>query len=1383
VSSVGSVSLRVLPDTSQFSTRLSQQLRNAGSAVAVPIELDRSSIATYRAHVANLTRPVTLPVLVQLERAALAQYRAQLANLTRPQQVDVSVNLQGEQEAQARLGRLAEDRTSNVRVDVDQSAASSISRITSAAGSALGAVAGLGSKLTLLGSAAPAVGALVSTVAAIAPAAAVAVPAVAALGSALGAIKLGTSGLGDAFKEAFNPAASAASGAASAARQVEQAQRSLADAQRAVGDAQRAAAEQVAQAQKAVIAAERDLLDAQREAKRAQEDLTDAREEARRALQDMQLQLSGAKLDEREAVLRVKEAQEELNKTLLDPRASETDKERAQLRLDQAKQGLKEQQVETRRLARDTADAAEAGVEGSDQVKAAKDRLAQANQNVADKTQAVKDAEAAVAKTQADGARQVADAKRAVADASRALAEAQAASAAQTAKLTENFSKLSPNAQSFVNAVKGLKPAWDSMKLGVQDRLFAGLGSRLSDVGARVIPILRSGLEGTAGVLNQMAKGALEAVDNLAKTGMLKQILDGATKSLGPLKNAPKQIVTALGQVAVAAQPSFERIMQGLGGVIDRVTEKIGKAFESGKLEDAISTAVDLLGDLLDVAGNLGTIFKNVFMAGSEEGGGFIGVLKTITAEIAKVTASPQVQGGLQALFSVMGTLATTAAPLLGEALKWIGEIFQQLGPPLEVVISELGKALGPVLEELGPVAVEIARAFGEILVALSPLLPVLGDLLVAALKPLVPVFGVIGDAIARLSPVISEVAKQLGPALTPVVEGLVKVIAQLVTDHADLFLEILEEIKPVLPELLTSLVQLGITFGNLLAALAPLLPQITMLAVRIVGKLLPVLIEIAPYLIKLIDLFLRFATKVIEKIVVPAVIWLSDKLGWAFDKITGAARWLWREVGEKVFKWLADKAKWLYREGIRPAFDWISDKAKWLYSKGLKPAFDKMREGVDNLKRAFEKAKDGIGAAWEKLKDVSKRPVRFFVETVYNQGLVRVWNATAAKLPGIGKLDEMKLPRGFATGGVLPGYTPGKDVHRFYSPTGGLLDLSGGEAVMRPEFTRAVGKGTIDALNAAARQGGVQGVRSALTGGLPRQAFWDGGIIGDLWDKAKNSSVGQKIGDVVGKGVDWARESLAGFARRALKSLLGSLSLPERKNPTWETAIRTVPVQMANKLIKFIKGKEAEGEVPGSVSVAGYRPSAGVKQWTSVVLQALNMVGQPASLLNTTLRRMQQESGGNPTIVNKWDSNWLAGYPSVGLMQVIRPTFQAYAGRMRNKGPFSYGVSVDPLANVYASMRYALAQYGSLSRAYNRPGGYDQGGWLPQGVSTVVNQTGKPEAILNPQQWDAMVALAEKAKRDMGGGKSFTIVNPPHPTVEKQIIDAQHRYELLHGH
>ncbi|MFD0384696.1 hypothetical protein ACFQ2B_27975 [Streptomyces stramineus] len=56
--------------------------------------------------------------------------------------------------------------------------------------------------------------------------------------------------------------------------------------------------------------------------------------------------------------------------------------------------------------------------------------------------------------------------------------------------------------------------------------------------------------------------------------------------------------------------------------------------------------------------------------------------------------------------------------------------------------------------------------------------------------------------------------------------------------------------------------------------------------------------------------------------------------------------------------------------------------------------------------------------------------------------------------------------------------------------------------------------------------------------------------------------------------------------------------------------------------------------------------------------------------------------------------------------------------------------------------MRYALARYGSLASAYNRPGGYDNGGWLMPG-QLAYNGLRTPEAILTPPQWQALSVAA----------------------------------------
>lgn len=124
-----------------------------------------------------------------------------------------------------------------------------------------------------------------------------------------------------------------------------------------------------------------------------------------------------------------------------------------------------------------------------------------------------------------------------------------------------------------------------------------------------------------------------------------------------------------------------------------------------------------------------------------------------------------------------------------------------------------------------------------------------------------------------------------------------------------------------------------------------------------------------------------------------------------------------------------------------------------------------------------------------------------------------------------------------------------------------------------------------------------------------------------------------------------------------------------------------------------------------GSSSLANYNPSAGVNQWKSTVIRALKMEGQYSEAnVARTLYQMQTESGGNPRAINNWDSNAKKGTPSKGLMQVIDPTFQAYARAGYNKNIY------DPLSNILASIRYAVARYGSLVNAY-RGVGYANGG------------------------------------------------------------------------
>lgn len=113
-------------------------------------------------------------------------------------------------------------------------------------------------------------------------------------------------------------------------------------------------------------------------------------------------------------------------------------------------------------------------------------------------------------------------------------------------------------------------------------------------------------------------------------------------------------------------------------------------------------------------------------------------------------------------------------------------------------------------------------------------------------------------------------------------------------------------------------------------------------------------------------------------------------------------------------------------------------------------------------------------------------------------------------------------------------------------------------------------------------------------------------------------------------------------------------------------------------------------------VSVSG--APGQIDTWISEATAVLEANGTPASKINPQdiWIIIEHESSGNPSIVNTWDINAQEGHPSIGLMQVIQPTFDTY------KLPGHDDIR-NPVDNIIAGVRYALANYqGSLS---NVPG------------------------------------------------------------------------------
>lgn len=245
------------------------------------------------------------------------------------------------------------------------------------------------------------------------------------------------------------------------------------------------------------------------------------------------------------------------------------------------------------------------------------------------------------------------------------------------------------------------------------------------------------------------------------------------------------------------------------------------------------------------------------------------------------------------------------------------------------------------------------------------------------------------------------------------------------------------------------------------------------------------------------------------NSVIQPVVDWFQNTAWPTFRKVIGF-------IGDKFesFKRGLDKVwSFIRKNVIQPVADW--------FEKTIEPKLSRVTERISD---AFDTMKAGIQTAWDAVKDAARAPVRFVVEDVYNDTLRSTFNGVADKLNLKSKWRLPAASVGFATGGIMPGYTPGRDVHEFVSPTGGRLSLSGGEPILRPEAGRALGSDWVHGINAAARGGGVSGVQSFL--GAGHQEFAGGGIWGSIkgaagdawgWAKDKASTIAEAVADPAG--------------------------------------------------------------------------------------------------------------------------------------------------------------------------------------------------------------------------------------------------------------------------
>lgn len=411
--------------------------------------------------------------------------------------------------------------------------------------------------------------------------------------------------------------------------------------------------------------------------------------------------------------------------------------------------------------------------------------------------------------------------------------------------------------------------------------------------------------------------------------------------------------------------------------------------------------------------------------------------------------------------------------------------------------------------------------------------------------------------------------------------------------------------------------------------------------------------------------------------------------------------------------------------DGIKSTVNTV---AMW-FQNTLKPIFDTV---TDNIKTAFDNMKSGIQTIWDGVKSVAAKPINFIINTVYRDGIKKTADSIADKLGLSLRLPDVSAIPGYATGGVLPGYSPGRDIYHFYSPDGGgAIALSGGEAIMRPEWVRAVGgPAAIHRMNAAAR-GSSGGHIPGGDRGAEFAAFAKGGI----WDKIKGTvSAGvQSASDWISSAAD-AASSIISDPLGAVENLITApVKVLMRGLPGsgfFHDFAAAMPQKWIDGFGDWLKGQTATMAASDIVNAArmaigatyvwgGSSIPPGV-DCSGLVYWAAHQMGSNIPRLTAAGYQAGSTPGGS---LNTPGTLLFWGYPAHHI------AIASGNGMMVEAPTFGIPVRETPI-------------YGNPSTGLYK---FDSGGLLQPGLTTVLNATGKPEPVFTGGQWDKIDDLLTK--------------------------------------
>lgn len=779
-------------------------------------------------------------------------------------------------------------------------------------------------------------------------------------------------------------------------------------------------------------------------------------------------------------------------------------------------------------------------------------------------------------------------------------------------------------------------------------------------------------MRGINGLMQHFGLSATDAMD------MLVAGTQGGLDKTNELGDNLSEYSGKFAEAGYSAEEYFQLLQNGLDNGaynLDKVNDAINEVttrIADGTIADSMSAINEKTGELEEGSGKWSQSVEDVFKQWQEGGATQKQVIDAIVQDIQ---GTENQQDKLNKAALAFGTMAEDGSMKFISALTTVGDSYTDVD----------GKA-SEFQENTTTSAQEMEAAMRTLADALIPI----GEDIQKMLTPVLEFIAGLAEKISELSEPVRNFIEVIG-GIAAVVAVITPIIATITAINGAL----------------VSLVGIG---------LAPIAGIVAAVVAAIAGIILVIKNwgAITDWLSEKWNLFKDWFAGLWDSITdTVKTVWTNIK---DFFKTTWDAIYSVIEVPLNLIKGIIEGVMYaiyaiiytiweVIKAAIGAVWEWISSKAAAIFGPLVEffgGIWNNIKDAVSN---AWNGIKDTLGGIWDGIKD---KAVDVF-STVW-KFIKDGFNSLKDTLGGIvkGIANGIIEPIGKAVNGVINGVNwildkVGSDkqfalweVPHFAKGAGGIKkdtigvvnDQKGStyrELVVPPSGKPFIpeGRDVVLPLKKGTKIMPAKQTKSFLES-LPHFAGGIGDFFGGIWEGIK---------DFTGNVWDYMTHP-SKILQIAIDKFTDLSGIVE----PWLSVATGAVSSVFDGVVDFIKG------IFDTQSTVNYSPSAGVEQWRELAKKALQMEGQYSDAnLERLLYQMQTESGGNPNAINNWDINAINGTPSKGLMQVIDPTFRAYA-----RPGFDQNVW-DPLSNMLASIRYAVSRYGSLGAAY-RGVGYETG-------------------------------------------------------------------------